>query len=43
MLDMVEHQARQGVDYMTLHAGVLIEQSVEDMHRITGSSAAGAR
>src|SRR5438874_11080718 len=25
MLDMVEHQARQGVDYMTLHAGVLIE------------------
>jgi phosphomethylpyrimidine synthase len=25
MLDMVEHQAKQGVDYMTLHAGVLIE------------------
>src|ERR1700752_5377227 len=25
MLDMVEHQARQGVDYMTIHAGVLQE------------------
>src|SRR5829696_7562471 len=25
MLDMVEHQARQGVDYMTIHAGVLLE------------------
>src|SRR5919199_1355617 len=24
-LDMIEHQARQGVDYMTLHAGVLFE------------------
>src|SRR4051794_11470875 len=23
MLDMVEHQAKQGVDYMTLHAGIL--------------------
>src|SRR5437879_1799894 len=23
MLDMVEHQARQGVDYMTIHAGLL--------------------
>src|SRR5437870_11779635 len=23
MLDMVEHQAKQGVDYMTIHAGVL--------------------
>ena len=25
MLDMVEHQAKQGVDYMTIHAGVLLE------------------
>src|SRR6266404_6338495 len=25
MLDMVEHQAQQGVDYMTIHAGVLLE------------------
>src|SRR5438105_10723054 len=24
MLDMVEHQAKQGVDYMTIHAGVLL-------------------
>src|SRR5579864_8747851 len=36
MLDMVEHQARQGVDYMTLHAGVLIEHLSKTMHRITG-------
>src|SRR5437870_3422221 len=25
MLDMVEHQVQQGVDYMTIHAGVLME------------------
>src|SRR6266404_2981882 len=25
LLDMVEHQAKQGVDYMTIHAGVLVE------------------
>src|SRR3984893_13703544 len=25
LLDMVEHQAKQGVDYMTIHAGVLKE------------------
>src|SRR5215207_1060469 len=25
MLDHVEHQAKQGVDYMTIHAGVLLE------------------
>jgi len=25
LLDMIEHQAKQGVDYMTLHAGILIE------------------
>src|SRR6478752_9939399 len=36
MLDMVEHQARQGVDYMTLHAGVLIEHLALTMGRITG-------
>src|SRR5271154_3408843 len=24
-LDMVEHQALQGVDYMTIHAGILLE------------------
>jgi phosphomethylpyrimidine synthase len=36
MLDMVEHQAQQGVDYMTLHAGVLIEHLSKTMGRITG-------
>src|SRR5215471_16503973 len=36
MLDMVEHQAKQGVDYMTLHAGVLIEHLPKTMKRITG-------
>ncbi len=36
MLDMVEHQAKQGVDYMTLHAGVLIEHLALTMKRITG-------
>jgi phosphomethylpyrimidine synthase len=36
MLDMVEHQARQGVDYMTLHAGVLREHLSLTMNRITG-------
>jgi phosphomethylpyrimidine synthase len=36
MLDMVEHQARQGVDYMTLHAGVLLEYLPLTMKRVTG-------
>jgi phosphomethylpyrimidine synthase len=36
MLDMVEHQARQGVDYMTIHAGVLQEYLPLTAHRITG-------
>jgi len=36
MLDMVEHQARQGVDYMTLHAGVLREHLTLTTSRITG-------
>ena len=30
MLDMVEHQAKQGVDYMTIHAGVLLEHVAAD-------------
>src|SRR5688500_19154916 len=25
LLDMIEHQAKQGVDYMTIHAAILIE------------------
>src|SRR5438309_4891409 len=36
MLDMVEHQARQGVDYMTLHAGVLREYLPLTANRVTG-------
>ncbi len=35
-LDMVEHQAKQGVDYMTIHAGVLLEHLSLTMNRITG-------
>jgi phosphomethylpyrimidine synthase len=36
MLDMVEHQAQQGVDYMTIHAGVLREYLPLTSKRITG-------
>src|SRR5205823_10089034 len=36
MLDMVEHQAQQGVDYMTIHAGVLQEYLPLTANRITG-------
>ncbi|CAN5225588.1 phosphomethylpyrimidine synthase ThiC [soil metagenome] len=36
MLDMVEHQAKQGVDYMTIHAGVLLEHVPLARHRVTG-------
>src|SRR5882724_1333808 len=36
MLDMVEHQAKQGVDYMTIHAGVLREYLPMTSNRITG-------
>jgi phosphomethylpyrimidine synthase len=36
MLDMVEHQAQQGVDYMTIHAGVLQEYLPMTAKRITG-------
>jgi phosphomethylpyrimidine synthase len=36
MLDMVEHQAKQGVDYMTIHAGVLQEYLPMTTQRITG-------
>ncbi len=35
-LDMVEHQAKQGVDYMTVHCGVLLEHLHLTMGRITG-------
>jgi phosphomethylpyrimidine synthase len=36
MLDMVEHQAKQGVDYMTIHAGVLREYLPLTTNRVTG-------
>src|SRR5205823_7004303 len=36
LLDMVEHQAQQGVDYMTIHAGVLLEYLPLTTQRITG-------
>jgi len=36
LLDMVEHQAKQGVDYMTIHAGVLKEYIPLTKDRVTG-------
>jgi phosphomethylpyrimidine synthase len=36
MIDMIEHQAKQGVDYMTIHAGVLLEHLPLVQHRVTG-------
>src|SRR5690606_7255098 len=35
-LDMVEHQAKQGVDYMTVHCGVLLDHLTHTMYRVTG-------
>ena len=35
-LDMVEHQAKQGVDYMTIHCGVKYEHLHLTMNRVTG-------
>jgi phosphomethylpyrimidine synthase len=36
LLDMVEHQAKQGVDYMTIHAGILLEYLPLTTKRVTG-------
>ncbi|MBI3682053.1 MAG: phosphomethylpyrimidine synthase ThiC [Acidobacteria bacterium] len=36
MLEVIEEQARQGVDYMTIHAGVLIQYVPLTTRRITG-------
>ncbi len=36
LLDTIEHQARQGVDYMTIHAGVRLEHLPLCQHRTTG-------
>ena len=35
-LDVIEHQARQGVDYMTLHAGIKYEHLALVYGRVTG-------
>lgn len=35
-LDMVEHQAKQGVDYMTIHCGLLLEHLHLTTRRVTG-------
>lgn len=34
--DMVEHQAKQGVDYMTIHCGLLLEHLHLTTQRLTG-------
>ena len=36
ILDLIEHQARQGVDYMTLHCGLLREHLPLAKKRLTG-------
>ncbi len=35
-LDMVEHQSKQGVDYMTVHCGVMMEHLHLTTRRVTG-------
>jgi phosphomethylpyrimidine synthase len=35
-LDMVQHQAQQGVDYMTIHCGVMLEHLHLTTNRVTG-------
>jgi phosphomethylpyrimidine synthase len=36
LLEVIAHQAHQGVDYMTIHAGVLLEHLPLCQHRVTG-------
>ncbi len=36
LLDAIEHQAKQGVDYMTIHAGILLEHLPLVHGRVTG-------
>lgn len=36
LLDVIEAQARQGVDYMTIHAGTLLQHLPLVQHRVTG-------
>jgi phosphomethylpyrimidine synthase len=35
-LDMIEHQAKQGVDYMTVHCGIKLEHLYMTTNRVTG-------
>ena len=42
-LNIVEHQAKQGVDYMTLHAGILRDYIPLTAHRVTGIVCAAGR
>src|SRR2546421_11513066 len=36
LLEEIEHQAQQGVDYMTVHAGIRLEHLPHVAHRTTG-------
>jgi phosphomethylpyrimidine synthase len=36
LLEVIEHQAKQGVDYMTIHAGILFEHLPLVYGRVTG-------
>jgi phosphomethylpyrimidine synthase len=36
LLDVIERQAKEGVDYMTIHAGILREHIPLTQHRVTG-------
>ncbi len=36
LLEVIEEQAQQGVDYMTIHAGILLEYLPLIKHRVTG-------
>ena len=36
MLEVIEEQAEQGVDYMTIHAGVLVQHIPLTTRRVTG-------
>jgi phosphomethylpyrimidine synthase len=36
LIENIEHQARKGVDYMTIHAGVRLEHLPLCQNRVTG-------
>src|SRR5260370_16151119 len=42
MLEVIEEQAEQGVDYMTIHAGVLVQHIPLTTRRVTGIASRGA-